>query len=76
MNIHFTLIEGTLVVLKLIVLTIGYRFNASNVCVYVIHYIYHSLYIDTFYTILFLYILIFTLDLAEMDMFNLIHVLK
>lgn len=44
MNIHFTLIEGTLVVLKLIVLTIGYRFNASNVCVYVIHYIYHSLY--------------------------------
>lgn len=44
MNIHFTLIEGTLVVLKLIVLTIGYRFNASNVCIYVIHYIYHGLY--------------------------------
>lgn len=28
---HFALTEGTLVIIKLIVLIIGYRFNASNI---------------------------------------------
>lgn len=76
MNIYFTLIEGIFVVLKFIVLIIGYRFNVSNVCEYVIYYIYYSFYRYILYNTFFVYINFLFQILVEMDMFNLIYVLK